>query len=622
MTATRLPSLHLPPPRLDWNSEGLPESRDYGDVYFSKADALGESSHVFLDGNELPRRFAALGAEDFVILELGFGSGLNFLNTWKLWRQRAPRNARLHYAACELHPIRRDDLRRLHACWPELERESAQLLTQYPEHSAGLHQLRLGDSDSTVSLTLLYGDAQELLGHLCRPRVFFGVDALFLDGFSPKLNPALWQEQLLRQLARFCRRDTTLATYSVAAEVRQALGNAGFAIEKTPGFSLKRHMLRGVYRGDVSAPAPRPRGSVAIVGGGLAGCGTAFALAQSGWQVTLFEREAALASAASGNPQGILHFRPVKRQAPDSHFNLYAYLHATRYYRGLAQALGLNWQGCGHLQVATTATLQRRFAAILEEAVYPSALLRYLDVDAASIQAGVPLQHPALFFPDSGWLSPPELCARYVSQSNISVNLLSDVKSFQNHGDHWLLQGNTGAQLSTEAFDLVILANSSEAALFPALAHLPFICNRGQVDVYEAAATVRSVVCGQSYLVPGTQVQSIGGSYYLGGDGIEANAERQAWHLDQLRDCSAELGAAFSARQPLSQRRASRCITPDRLPLVGQLQNGLYLNLAHGSHGLTRTPLCAAWLCSQINATPPPCLPLLGELLNPGRYPR
>jgi tRNA 5-methylaminomethyl-2-thiouridine biosynthesis bifunctional protein len=623
MTDTRLPSLHLPPPRLDWNAEGLPESREYGDVYFSKADALGESSHVFLAGNDLPARFAALGMNDFVILELGFGSGLNFLNTWRLWRRTAPRGARLHYVSCELHPLSRDDLSRLHAHWPEVSEESTALRARYPEHTAGLHQVRLGTAEQPVVLTLLYGDARELLSQLCRPTAPFAVDALFLDGFSPKLNPALWRAELLQQIAGFCTQDTTLATYSVAGTVRQVLEQTGFKGEKAPGFAHKRHMLRGRYHGAITAPAHKTRGTVAIVGGGLAGCSTAFALAESGWQVTLFEREAALATAASGNPQGILHFRPVKRQAPDSHFNLYAYLHATRYYGALAQALGLDWHPCGHLQLATTPTLRQRFAAILEESVYPSALLQYLDVETASAKAGFPLQHPALFFPDSGWLSPPELCALYAAHPNITVATLNDVQGFVQDGSGWRLV----TEAPQRTFDLVVLANSSEAGLFKGLEHLPLISNRGQVDVYPAASdsAIQTVICGQSYLVPGNTVQCVGGSYYLGDESESAITARHDWHLEQLRDCSPALGTALANRTPLLQRRASRCITPDRLPLVGTLDvvqyPNLYLNLAHGSHGLTRTPFCAAWLTSQINATPPPCLPVLGELLNPGRYP-
>jgi tRNA 5-methylaminomethyl-2-thiouridine biosynthesis bifunctional protein len=49
---------------------------------------------------------------------------------------------------------------------------------------------------------------------------------------------------------------------------------------------------------------------------------------------------------------------------------------------------------------------------------------------------------------------------------------------------------------------------------------------------------------------------------------------------------------------------------------------GLYVNAGHGSHGLTRTPFCAAWLASLLNGTPPPFPIELMELVLPARYAR
>ncbi|NOS97308.1 MAG: FAD-dependent oxidoreductase, partial [Methylotenera sp.] len=46
-----------------------------------------------------------------------------------------------------------------------------------------------------------------------------------------------------------------------------------------------------------------------IIGGGIAGCATAHALAIRGIQVTLFERNATIANEASGNPQAMLYPR-------------------------------------------------------------------------------------------------------------------------------------------------------------------------------------------------------------------------------------------------------------------------------------------------------------------------
>ena len=250
-----LPTLHLQHAKLRWNADAMPESEDYGDVYFSRADALGESTHVFLQGNGLPARFDLLPpASIFVIGELGFGSGLNFLNTCQLFDATAKPGNCLHYIACELHPMRPGDLRALHRQFPALQRYSELLLSQYPAHTAGTHQLRLGINDKVVMLTLLYGDASFMLSALAS-RQHFRVDAWYFDGFSPKVNPGLWAPALLGTVARLSKSGSTFSTYSVASAVRSGLSDAGFMVEKAPGFGLKRHMLTG--RMPDQAPAPK-----------------------------------------------------------------------------------------------------------------------------------------------------------------------------------------------------------------------------------------------------------------------------------------------------------------------------------------------------------------------------
>jgi tRNA 5-methylaminomethyl-2-thiouridine biosynthesis bifunctional protein len=77
----------LPAPGLTWQPGHTPAAERFGDIYYSREGGLAESRHVFLAGNDLPRAWH--GREFFVICELGFGTGLNFLAAWELWR-RAP----------------------------------------------------------------------------------------------------------------------------------------------------------------------------------------------------------------------------------------------------------------------------------------------------------------------------------------------------------------------------------------------------------------------------------------------------------------------------------------------------------------------------------------------------
>ena len=78
-------------------------SERYGDVYFSAEDGFAESMAVFGQGAELPQRLAH--NPRFAVGELGFGSGLNFCMTLKLFRQYAPPDARLYYFATENAPL-------------------------------------------------------------------------------------------------------------------------------------------------------------------------------------------------------------------------------------------------------------------------------------------------------------------------------------------------------------------------------------------------------------------------------------------------------------------------------------------------------------------------------------
>jgi len=614
---------------LEWDGHGRPRSLTYGDIYFSGADPLGESTHVFLQGNALAERWRKLEQPHFIIGETGFGSGLNFLNSCRLWCETAPATCTLHYVACELHPLTLADMQTLHEQWPELARWRNPLLRQYPDHTAGVHQFTLQFDEHRVVLTLLYGEAQAMFAEQYQVEGW-RADAWFLDGFAPRLNPALWNVSLLQQLAALSHAGTTLATYSVAGVFREALGEAGFQFVKAPGFTGKRHMLRAkLSEAPVWLPA-YPARSVTVIGGGLAGCSTAYALAESGWQVVLLEREAALASQGSGNPQGILHCKPGKLNSAANQFNLLAFLHAARHYAVLAEAGHLEWQGCGMLQLAVTPALAQRFQKVVDSGLYAAQVVRLVDPAEASRLAGLLLDKTALHFPLAGWLSPPALCSSYASHPGIRVRQRDEALALDASDMGWNVQ-LTDAGVGEQSA-VAILCNGSDLPQFSQTRHYPVLANRGQVDVYDAMKLpqANTVLCGQGYLVPGATQLSVGGSYFVGGDTTDIREQRRQAHLQQLRDLQPEVAGELARRQPILQRSSSRCILPDRLPLLGQACQpasagskplpGLYLNIGHGSHGLTRTPLCAALLSALLNRTPLPVSKSVAALLAPERF--
>ncbi|TSA50585.1 MAG: bifunctional tRNA (5-methylaminomethyl-2-thiouridine)(34)-methyltransferase MnmD/FAD-dependent 5-carboxymethylaminomethyl-2-thiouridine(34) oxidoreductase MnmC, partial [Nitrosomonadales bacterium] len=162
---------------LDWR-DGQPYSRLYGDVYFSRTSGIEETRHVFLQQNRLDARWRNLTPGSlFTIAETGFGTGLNFLSAWQLWRETAPENARLHFVSMEKYPLSPVEFAQALALWPELATCSATLLDQYRAPCPGWRRLTF--DGGRVTLTLLLGDARVTL-----PQLHAKVDVWFLDGFA------------------------------------------------------------------------------------------------------------------------------------------------------------------------------------------------------------------------------------------------------------------------------------------------------------------------------------------------------------------------------------------------------------------------------------------------------
>jgi tRNA 5-methylaminomethyl-2-thiouridine biosynthesis bifunctional protein len=163
-------------------SDGTLYSQTYDDVYASDQGTLEQARHVFIRGNDLTARWAA--ADRFTIVETGFGTGLNFLASWVAWRAVAGGAARLDYVSVEKHPFPAADLAAVLARYPALAGFAEALQRRYPLVLPGFHRLHL--DRGRISLTLLFGDAVEMLGKL-EARA----DAFYLDGFAPAKNPQM-----------------------------------------------------------------------------------------------------------------------------------------------------------------------------------------------------------------------------------------------------------------------------------------------------------------------------------------------------------------------------------------------------------------------------------------------
>lgn len=216
-----------PTATLEWHDQGVPVSTRFDDPYFSLENGLEETRHVFLSGNDLPARLR----DGFHVAELGFGTGLNLLALWQMWRD-AGRPGRLHFTTFEAFPMAPEDMARGLALFPVDPDLASQLLDAM---RAGQTVLETPD----LRAEIIQGDARRTL-----PAWAGRADAWFLDGFSPAKNPELWEEPLLRAVHDHTAPGGSAATYTAAGEIRRRLERVGFAVDRTPGFGRKRHMTR------------------------------------------------------------------------------------------------------------------------------------------------------------------------------------------------------------------------------------------------------------------------------------------------------------------------------------------------------------------------------------------
>ena len=151
----------------------VPRSALFDDVYFSADNGLHETMHVFLEGNDLPSAWQ--GCSDFVITELGFGTGLNFLATWNLFEKTAKIGQSLHYISIEKFPLSPSDIEKALKPWAShFENRLAKLLDNYPMRVPGFHRLVLSNN---VILTLIFDDVNKALWTVnqkvlaCKPKV-------------------------------------------------------------------------------------------------------------------------------------------------------------------------------------------------------------------------------------------------------------------------------------------------------------------------------------------------------------------------------------------------------------------------------------------------------------------
>lgn len=590
--------MRLPPrPDLHWKDDGTPVDERVGDVYYSVEDGLEESRVVFLRGCGLPERFAGRGS--FTVAELGFGTGLNFLALWQMWRAHRGDEGWLHFVSFEGFPLDAADAARALQPWPELAPLSGELLANWPHRAKGVH--RVVWAEERLTLTLHIGMIEETL-----PQSEFTADAWFLDGFSPAKNEDMWAEALWPIVAKRSAPGAVAATFTVAGAVRRGLALAGFEVSKQPGHGRKRERLEAIFPGSMPEAHMKQRRKVAIVGAGMAGACLARALADRGAEVTMFDRAFGPAQGTSGNPLALLMPRIDAGDTVQARFLIEAYNAARSSYRGLP---GI--EETEVVQRAKDDKEQARFGKILAD---PPLGLEDLE----AIKDGL-LHKRAIM------VRPAALLPALLNGINV----------------RWGTEGPTA--LDDTAYDALVHAGGWQMDdLFP---YLRLKGRAGQVTFAETDVDAPpSAIASGAYALARGELRLWGATYrdqvgdaptVQAADDIENEAA-----LEMLNPYWRQMALSGETRS----RAGVRATTPDRLPVIGALPDlaalepyhedlragrtlsvavprikGRYIASGFGSRGFTFAPWAAGMITAQVFGDPLPTSLEALEIVDPTR---
>lgn len=546
----------LEPPGLKINDAGQPYSERFRDIYSSASGALEQAQAVFLAGVDLPNRWQ--NKSRHCVLELGFGLGNNFIATYRAWLADPKRCDVLDYVGIEAFPVSAQD-------WGQLPKSTDQscaalfeaLVQQWPRPvEAGFHLLEF--EQGRVRLVLIFWDVLKALVELDCP-----VHSVYLDGFAPQKNPQMWDAAVISGFRRLMVSDGRLASYSVAGSLRAALTNAGFIVQRRPGFASKKQRLEGRIAIGRTARAYSDRRQVAIVGAGIAGLALAEELTRHHFQVTLFERCATVGAETSAVPAALMHPPSAAHDSLEYGIQSHAYRLVQR-----------------RLHAAEKLNLRGGFQAI------------HISEKRRN---GKRHEHFS-----GGWLDPSvwvqTLWQMLICRENFDAILNSEVLAI---GPLESSVNITTAQ-QQRTFDLVVLSNAINAkALLPELNLRPV---GGQVEVmsYADLPLLEKAYCGQANIIPmAPHSWCIGNSYERG---VSPSAGRP-----EIRDILTRNAAEMIEYPRLAELGSycqswvgTRVESNARLPLIGPYQPGVWLNCAHASKGFMTAFLAAEIISTQL----------------------
>ena len=560
-------------------------SKEFDDIYFSPVNGEEESNYVFLEGNKLRERI--ISNKNFTIGELGFGTGLNFLLTWKLFNELKLQDSYLDYISIEGYPLSEKIINKIHERHPKLAKLWIELRKAMPPLWSGTHRINL--NKGRVRLTLIYNDALEAL-----KSSNFGVDAWFLDGFNPNKNEGIWSMKVMSEVYRLTKPTGTFATFSSAGFVRRNLEKAGFSVEKIKGYNLKKEMSIGQKKGKIKSKGIFSK--FVIVGGGIAGASIANALKQRGHNPLVIERNDKLAQGSSGNIAAIQYPRLTTVNTPAGRLSLSCY----RFSRNLAKKLGVAINDKSIiLSVPEREGVKQN--KLLSQG-WPKDLIREINKEDKLEIANSEFNLGGIVHDHGGTIEPIKF-VNTLMPNDIEIIFGKEIQGFTRNTEGWTITLSDKNKINAE---ILILTCSDGLNKIKQTSVFNLQYTQGQVTYLNKNKfknIPKTNFSFSGYVTPPVEgVITVGATFEKNSN--ERNyISKEASKININNIPNEVFRNLFSSNVNLSQldgRVSMRVSTFDRMPMMGQIEDNLYILSALGARGMIMAPLLGEELASII----------------------
>lgn len=201
----------------------------WNENYHSTHGAIQEAYHVFIEMG-----YKSVEKDEFSILEIGFGTGLNAFITL-LETAKDQRN--INYVGVEAYPVREDELLALNYV--------SELDTRNLSHKFEEMHLTPWNKPQAVTPNFTLTKRQMFFHNITDIAAF---DLIYFDAFGARVQPDLWTEEVFEIMFKAMKPGGKIVTYAAKGSVRRAMQTVGFVVERLPGPPGKREMLRGTKK--------------------------------------------------------------------------------------------------------------------------------------------------------------------------------------------------------------------------------------------------------------------------------------------------------------------------------------------------------------------------------------